>query len=199
MPLIDSVLYSRQGCAWKVADFGLTTEGSGTNPIRTVYARGTSSYRAPELLIEDHAVFSNKVDIWSLGCILYELSVGRKAFADDFAILTHSQLKTPLNITLQGFDDIAVTCISNKILDMLQVDPTLRPSSSTLLQDFNQYCLPRNQSAGYVDIHLDLQHMQLTEQKNIVSESAIANQTRMFFLICQSDFVLRNEGRWEKH
>ena len=45
-----SVLYSRQEGVWKIGDFGLTMEGTSQRGHTTRYARGTSSYRAPELL-----------------------------------------------------------------------------------------------------------------------------------------------------
>lgn len=67
------MLYSRQQHAWKVADFGLSTEGTAVRAKTTVLGRGTPGYRAPELLREEHATFNNKVDIWAMGCILYQI------------------------------------------------------------------------------------------------------------------------------
>ena len=40
--------------------------------------RGTPGYVAPELLY--NGIFSAKGDIWSIGCILYELASGKMAF-----------------------------------------------------------------------------------------------------------------------
>jgi serine/threonine protein kinase len=68
---------------WKVADFGLTSQGTSQSLHYTEFARGTSGYRAPELLLQDTAVYNNKVDIWALGCILFELVVGTKPFTTD--------------------------------------------------------------------------------------------------------------------
>src|SRR5271170_2552875 len=47
--LLTLVLYSLKDQAWKIADFGLTTEGSSTRSHTTQYAHGTPSYRAPEI------------------------------------------------------------------------------------------------------------------------------------------------------
>jgi serine/threonine protein kinase len=68
---------------WKVADFGITTAGTSKNLIATNNQRGTLHYLAPEIILCEPGVpsYTNKVDIWSLGAILYELCTGRKAFA----------------------------------------------------------------------------------------------------------------------
>lgn len=78
------VLYSRRDGQWKLTDFGISAEATSKKAITTRYSQGTSSYRAPELL-DDEPTFTNKVDIWALGCILYELAKGRVAFREDWA------------------------------------------------------------------------------------------------------------------
>lgn len=64
-----------------MADFGLTCEGTSTRDIFTEFSHGTPGYRAPELVDSDEHTFSNKVDIWALGCIPFELATGAKPFA----------------------------------------------------------------------------------------------------------------------
>jgi len=55
--------------AWKIADFGLASDGTSKKLHTTRDGRGTPCYRAPEF-IQESACYNNKVDIWSLGCIL---------------------------------------------------------------------------------------------------------------------------------
>jgi serine/threonine protein kinase len=90
-----SVLYSKKEDLWKLADFGLTSEGSSTGLETTTYCQGTQGYRAPELVAEEEGrhQYNNKVDIWSLGCILYECISGRKAFPNDLTVLTYLQAR----------------------------------------------------------------------------------------------------------
>jgi serine/threonine protein kinase len=44
------VLYSSSRDCWKIADFGCTAEATSAHARTTVMVRGTTSYRAPELL-----------------------------------------------------------------------------------------------------------------------------------------------------
>src|ERR1700732_4876216 len=81
------VLYSPSTRLWKIADFGLTSDAVTGEPVTTERGRGTSGYRPPELLAKD-AKYTYKVDIWALGCILYELSIKKRAFVDDWMVQT---------------------------------------------------------------------------------------------------------------
>ena len=86
--LITSVLYSRRKNLWKIIDFGNTVEATSQNPRTSRYVRGTAGYRAPELILDSH-IYTNKADVWALGCILYELAVGKKAFDSDWNVIRY--------------------------------------------------------------------------------------------------------------
>jgi serine/threonine protein kinase len=104
----------------------------------TRYSRGTPSFRAPELLHED-AKFNNKIDIWAMGCILYEIIFRKKAFSNDFAVLSYAhglpglgdlQIPDPPNLP---FDWLSIETI---LRQTLAVDPKARPSAQQLVQRF---------------------------------------------------------------
>src|ERR1700694_4136583 len=100
--VIDSVLYSATSKTWKVCDFGLTAEGTSKRAHTTLSARGTACYRAPEL-IRERPSYNNKVDIFAMGCILYELANGgRKAFSNDFSVLQYAVSGVPFAPFLEG-------------------------------------------------------------------------------------------------
>jgi serine/threonine protein kinase len=85
--LILLVLYSNG--RWKITGFALASiSGNNDLPQQTENSRGTSGYRAPELVSD--AYFSTKVDIWALGCIAYEILTRTSAFSDDFEIYSYS-------------------------------------------------------------------------------------------------------------
>jgi eukaryotic-like serine/threonine-protein kinase len=70
------------GLRWKISDFGFTsTLRHGFLPRPLAFTPMTRNYCAPELLVS--ARFDKKVDIWSAGCILYELALGEAPFAND--------------------------------------------------------------------------------------------------------------------
>src|SRR5947207_15755970 len=60
------VLYFYCDNTWKLADFGISAP-SLTAGVTTAFSKGTAYYRAPELLSETPK-FTNKVDLWALGC-----------------------------------------------------------------------------------------------------------------------------------
>jgi serine/threonine protein kinase len=104
---------------------------------------GTSGYRAPEFFDETPS-FNNKLDIWSMGCILYELVVGKKAFATDHAVFSYRQNASMINVPLESraFDTDSKERITQSICSMLQITPTHRPSAAILVQRFGQYSRP---------------------------------------------------------
>ena len=69
-------------CLVKVADFGLVrsvaTKDDSTTPVLTEYV-ATRWYRAPEILLGSHT-YTKGVDMWSLGCILGEILMGKPIF-----------------------------------------------------------------------------------------------------------------------
>jgi hypothetical protein len=87
-------------------------------------------------------VYNNKVDIWALGCILYELVVGTKPFPSDIAVLEHYRLMSSLNASFDDtIDPDLATVLSKSIHEMLQLDPSARPTAATVLDSFSTHGL----------------------------------------------------------
>lgn len=80
--LKPSNLLLNSECHVKVADFGLArsldTKDPDQTPILTDYV-ATRWYRAPEILLGSNK-YTKGVDMWSLGCILAELLLGKPVF-----------------------------------------------------------------------------------------------------------------------
>jgi hypothetical protein len=77
--------------------------------------------------------YTNKVDIWSMGCILYELATGKRAFEDDWEVLQYRYSGDSKNIVLEEtFDSHSSETIANHVVEMLQIASSARPSASAL-------------------------------------------------------------------
>ena len=154
----------------------------------TLYSRGTPCYRAPELLRDDKPVFTNKTDMWAAGCILYELSVGRKRFHNDYAVFEYnSQPGKKLDIYLDDtFGEQCKEFITTNIEWTLQIDSLSRPSADELHNSFNKWkdtCSPMSR-LNLVDKHL--------HQLTTPLESTVNHQSH--------DMGIRNwvgTGTWE--
>jgi len=95
--LKPSNLLLNSECHVKVADFGLArsldTKGVG-EPVLTDYV-ATRWYRAPEILLGSNK-YTKGVDMWSMGCILAELILGKPFFP---GTSTLNQLDRVLEVT----------------------------------------------------------------------------------------------------
>jgi serine/threonine protein kinase len=80
---------SPNGYIPKVTDFGLAKvlqgDGMATGQTRSGIAMGTPSYMAPEQ-IQDASNVDQRADIFSLGCMLYELLTRRRVFPGEQAL-----------------------------------------------------------------------------------------------------------------
>ncbi|HEY8207397.1 MAG TPA: serine/threonine-protein kinase, partial [Myxococcaceae bacterium] len=88
----ENILVSRFG-AVKVVDFGIAKAMKAND--RTASIRGKYAYMAPEQLRGKH--FDRRVDVYSLGVVLYELCTGKKPFDAVGEVATmHAILKEPI-------------------------------------------------------------------------------------------------------
>lgn len=135
------MLYSLAGRFWKVADFGLTCEATSTAFLFTDFSHGTPGYCSPELLKEDGAKYNNKVDIWAMGCLLFELATGSKPFSDDLSVTGYaSEGDSTLDFACnQALDEEGTGYVKWMVYDMLQIEPSSRPSASELRARFQRY------------------------------------------------------------
>ena len=135
------MLYSYRQATWKLGDFGLAAEGTSKRVQTSRYARGTASYRAPELVKDGK--FNNKVDIWAMGCILFEVVFRKKAFDNDTAVYDYSLQNRFFGEMIDIPYDAGIFpgetfhhSIQNLIHGMLEVEFQKRPSANELLRAF---------------------------------------------------------------
>ena len=117
----------------KVGDFGISKKLEGTNHAKT-QGIGTIFYMAPELLSGNP--YDNKVDIWALGCIIYELFTLEQCFFD-------KNLITAMNRINQGnHGKINLDKYSSDWQDLidllLQKEPEKRPKIEDIYKIVNK-------------------------------------------------------------
>jgi serine/threonine protein kinase len=127
------VLFSRKDGCWKITDFGFTTKGTSTHAEPCPDGNGSVGYRAPEI-IPGKALLTNKVDIWALGCILFEVAKGNKAFGSDGAVREYAVSRTPLKSFLPINENEKELC--GFLERMLNVDASQRPTAEALRREF---------------------------------------------------------------
>lgn len=97
----QNILLSSQGHV-RLADFGVAkAQGQIHRPTETGEVKGKLNYMAPEQLTSK--LVDRRVDIFALGCVLYECTTGRRPFQGDGALSTlyqilEQEVESPVNL-----------------------------------------------------------------------------------------------------
>jgi hypothetical protein len=111
----------------KITDFGLAREKATTNSIMNS-AVGTISYACPEIIMNEE--YSDKADIWSLGCILYHMATLKPPFAGNNPLAVAQRIVkgvyTPIEVLApeQNYSPLLVDTVTK----LLAADSKERPS-----------------------------------------------------------------------
>lgn len=110
--------------------------------------------------MEERCSYTNKVDIWGMGCIFYELSFCKKAFLGDFAVLQYALSKAVLEIPSKLDLQVSISVggmayvggalreiVMRSIYEMLEHTPSYRPTARQLFETFSA-----NSAAGLEDM-----------------------------------------------
>ena len=130
------MIYFDREKLWKLTDFGISGPAL-SNGVTTMLSRGTPCYRAPELYREK-ARFTDRVDMWALGCILYECFTGKKAFLGDSDVATYSQDKAPV-ISIPWPSQIWHNLLNSTVHHLLCDIESQRPTAATILDLLTSY------------------------------------------------------------
>jgi serine/threonine-protein kinase len=127
-----------RGILPKVTDFGIAkvVEGETTGHTRAGVAMGTPQYMAPEQ-IRDAATVDKRADVFSLGCILYELVTGRRAFPYDDIVKVYNAVCDGEFTPPRRLRHDLSTAFEAAILGAMEVDRDRRiPDLDTLIAVF---------------------------------------------------------------
>lgn len=157
----------------KVSDFGLSKFVQKDSVMRTLC--GTPLYVAPEVLMTGgRGSYTRKVDIWSLGVVLFTMLSGTLPFSDEYGSPATEQIKRA-KFTFRHRSWKTVSATAKKLIyDILTVDPNSRPSIDDILNSTWM------RDAEVIQKAEKLMHMRLTGTKK-ASTSDIENNNEKVF------------------
>lgn len=124
----DNIFLTNSDRTIKLGDFGLAKMITSQNDFAKTYV-GTPYYMSPEVLMDNP--YTPVCDIWSLGCVIYELCT----LQPPFQAKTHLQLQAKIK---QGDLKPLPSCYSSQLQSVIDqciiVDPNRRASCFDLLQ-----------------------------------------------------------------
>lgn len=149
----------------KIADFGFVASTNDNKLMDTLC--GSPIYMAPEIL--KYNKYDEKVDLWSVGIILFEMLTGKPPFTAN----NHIQLLRTIETTdFKIPDDVN---ISNECMDLLRSLIVVNPKYRITFQNFfshpffDNYDFEKNNNLSKNDDFVLVNHKDSAEMENIIS------------------------------
>ncbi|KAH0537080.1 hypothetical protein FGG08_006082 [Glutinoglossum americanum] len=201
----------------KLIDFGIANAiQDDTVNVHREQQVGTPNYMSPEAIVDSNSKsglpsnagkmmkLGKASDIWSLGCILYQMVYGKPPFAHiTNQIQRIMAIPNPNHIIeypTKGVGGMFVPpCLVRTLKGCLQRDQHLRPTIRDLLDERDPFLYPDSENEGLVEISQDLLGRILANVVNhcdkigIPSEAELATWPAGFFARIKR--ALREEGR----
>lgn len=98
----ENILVEPEGIC-KISDFGISKKTLETNRGRLYSTlKGTVAYMAPEMVDDEKKGYDSKIDIWSVGCIVFEMWTGKTPWSGrkDVQILMKASLSFRPSMTI---------------------------------------------------------------------------------------------------
>uniref|UniRef100_A0A8C4I1R8 Serine/threonine-protein kinase PLK n=1 Tax=Dicentrarchus labrax TaxID=13489 RepID=A0A8C4I1R8_DICLA len=153
----------------KIGDFGLATKIEFDGERKKTLC-GTPNYIAPEVLCKKG--HSYEVDVWSLGCILYTLLVGKPPFETSCLKETYNRIKKNNYTVPWHINPLAASLIKR----MLHADPAQRPTIGELQAD--EYF-----TSGYIPTRLPTTCLTVPPRFSIAPSTAMEQRRPLTTLI----------------
>ena len=110
----------------KLSDFDTCRSMLAPKEERKTMIIGTHGYMAPEVQVS--STYNSQVDVWSLGCLIFELVTWKLPFTQHSKTTTEQQREGPVFPSIPVVPDD----VKHFIRYCLVYDPTLRPSANDL-------------------------------------------------------------------
>ncbi|XP_034086100.1 serine/threonine-protein kinase PLK1 [Gymnodraco acuticeps] len=169
----------------KIGDFGLATKIEFDGERKKTLC-GTPNYIAPEVLCKKG--HSYEVDIWSLGCILYTLLVGKPPFETSCLKETYNRIKKNNYTIPWHINPLA----SNLIKRMLHAEPAQRPTIAEL--EVDEYF-----TTGYIPVRLPTTCLTVPPRFSIAPNTATELSQRRPLTAINNQAGTENVGMKDEH
>ena len=117
----------------KLGDFGIARDTHSADLTNEGLTVGTHAYMAPEQITGDDNI-TGKADLYSLGCVLFELLTGQKPFqGTNFAVLFEQHLRKAAPRVSDFVPDCPPAMVQT-IAQLLEKDPERRPFNARAVQ-----------------------------------------------------------------
>jgi serine/threonine-protein kinase TTK/MPS1 len=200
----------------KLIDFGIANAiQDDTVNVHREQQVGTPNYMSPEAIVDSNAKsglpstvgkmmkLGKASDIWSLGCILYQMVYGKPPFAHIAnqiqRIMAIPNPNHVIEYPAKGVGGMSVPpCLIRTLKSCLQRDQRLRPTVRDLLDERDPFLYPDLENEGVIEISQDLLGRILANVVNhcdkigIPSEAELATWPAGFFARIKK--ALREEG-----
>ena len=93
----DNILVETTGTC-KISDFGISKRTEDINMAGAYTAmQGTVFWMAPEVIDSGKSGYNSKIDIWSVGCVVFEMWTGQRPWngQEAMAVLLHVRRSCP--------------------------------------------------------------------------------------------------------
>lgn len=179
----------------KLCDFGLATELSTSTTLARTKGVGTPYYMSPELV--NNKRYDERSDIWSLGCIIYELAALRPPFD------ANNQVALAVKINEGRFDRLP-RCFSEELMRavawMLRRDIDRRPKvedlerlPSLVVPIREVKCLVREQEQQIQLSKIQSRMEKIRRNETEIQEKLASLEKREASLACREMEVARRE------
>ena len=115
----------------KLADMGIARLLSPEALTATLSVRGTALYISPEQVRGDRV--DGRTDLYSLGCVLFEMLTGRTPFEGDLAALSYAHTHTTAP-RVRSINPAVPAPMDELVAAMLEKDPARRPQTGEGVQ-----------------------------------------------------------------